>query len=274
MRRLIRGSPWVWGSLRACLSFTRWRRSCSAWFRATRALSSPRTASRSTFERTACMPIWSCRRGWTDIDWSAEFPARDMSGLVAPASWIAFGWGDRGFMLTTPTWADLRPGTAFIALSGLGRGAMHVEYVDSPGAYDARRVRLSAEQYRRLAAFIRDSFVRDAGGAVRRIDAPGYFDTDAFYEARADVYVLEHLQRVDAACAGGGRRHDRVVGPVRYRGDAPPAGRPDALSTRRRWARRLSSSVGRSPVPCRRLRRRSAFPSASAGTCGHARRPD
>lgn len=128
---------------------------------------------------------------WNGIDWSVEFPARDMSGLVAPANWIAFGWGDRGFMLTTPTWADLRPGTAFIALSGLGRGAMHVEYVDAPSAYDARRVRLSAEQYRRLAAFIRDSFVRDAGGAVRRIDAPGYFDTDAFYEA-VPTYTFWH----------------------------------------------------------------------------------
>jgi uncharacterized protein (TIGR02117 family) len=120
---------------------------------------------------------------WNGIDWGAEFPAHDMSGLVAPARWIAFGWGDRGFMLTTPTWADLRPGTAFFALSGLGQGAMHVEYLDSPDAYDARRVRLSAEQYRRLTAFIRDSFVRDAGGALRRIDAAGYFGTDAFYEA-------------------------------------------------------------------------------------------
>jgi uncharacterized protein (TIGR02117 family) len=120
---------------------------------------------------------------WNSVDWSAEFPVHDMRELVAPANWIAFGWGDRGFMLTTPTWADLRPGTAFVALSGLGQGAMHVEYVESPVAYDARRVRLSAEQYRRLAAFIRDSFARDEGGAVRRIDAAGYFGTDAFYEA-------------------------------------------------------------------------------------------
>jgi len=142
---------------------------------------------------------------WDGIDWSAEFPVRDMSRLVAPASWIAFGWGDRGFMLTTPTWADLRPGTAIIALSGLGRGAMHVEYVDSPGAYDARHVRLSAEQYWRLAAFIRDSFVRDAGGAVRRIDAPGYFGTDAFYEAQPTYtfwYTCNEWTRRALAAAG------------------------------------------------------------------------
>ncbi len=98
-------------------------------------------------------------------DWSAEFPASHMRALVAATEWIAFGWGDRGFMLTTPTWSDLRPGTAFIALSGLGQGAMHVEYVDSPLAYEARRVLISAEQYGRLVAYVNSSFVRDADGA-------------------------------------------------------------------------------------------------------------
>jgi hypothetical protein len=34
---------------------------------------------------------------WNGIDWGAEFPAHDMSGLVAPARWIAFGWGDPRF---------------------------------------------------------------------------------------------------------------------------------------------------------------------------------
>jgi uncharacterized protein (TIGR02117 family) len=44
-------------------------------------------------------------------------------------------------------------------------------------------VRISAEQYARLVAYVRASFVRDADGAVQRIAAPGYFDTDAFYDA-------------------------------------------------------------------------------------------
>jgi uncharacterized protein (TIGR02117 family) len=44
-------------------------------------------------------------------------------------------------------------------------------------------VRISAEQYRRLVAYLRASFRRDGGGRPIRIDAPGYFDTDAFYEA-------------------------------------------------------------------------------------------
>lgn len=117
------------------------------------------------------------------IDWSSEFPVRHMKSLAAPTEWISFGWGDRGFMLTTPTWADLRPGTALVALTGLGEGVMHVEYVETPQAYKARRVKLSPEEYARLVAAIRESFVRDADGAVRQVDAPGYFNYDAFYEA-------------------------------------------------------------------------------------------
>lgn len=115
------------------------------------------------------------------IDWTADFPARHMRALDAPTDWVAFGWGDRAFMLGTPRWADLRPLTAVVALSGLGKGAMHVEYVDSPLAYESRRVRLSAAQYERLVTYVRASFVR-SGGAVQWI-AAGYFDSDAFYEA-------------------------------------------------------------------------------------------
>jgi uncharacterized protein (TIGR02117 family) len=117
------------------------------------------------------------------FDWSARFPVRQMRTLAAPTDWIAFGWGDRGFMVDTPSWAEFNPLKAIVALSGLGEGAMHVEYVETPAAYKTRRVRLSPDEYARLVEYISRSFVRDADGAVRQLDAPGYFDTDAFYEA-------------------------------------------------------------------------------------------
>jgi len=126
-----------------------------------------------------------------DVNWSDEFPVQHMGGLPAPTEWIAFGWGDRGFLLTTPTWADLRATTALLAITGLGRGAMHVEYIESPAAYKVRRVRVSETEYQRLVSFIRASFERDAGGKVRRIDAPGYIQADAFYEA-VESYTFWH----------------------------------------------------------------------------------
>lgn len=117
------------------------------------------------------------------IDWSVEHPPGHMRSLAAPLEWVAFGWGDRGFFANTPTWADLKPTTALLALSGLGPGAMHVEYIDSPRSYKAREVKISPEQYARLVAFIRASFERDAAGQPLHTDLAGYFSGDAFYEA-------------------------------------------------------------------------------------------
>lgn len=121
------------------------------------------------------------------FDWRPEFP---VASVVDPARaraadtlrWIAFGWGDRDFYLHTPTWRELRAGTVVVALFGLGSGAMHVEYLAQPLAYRAQRIDLHPDQYRRLVAAVRAGFRRDAEGRPLRIDAPGYFGTDAFYE--------------------------------------------------------------------------------------------
>jgi uncharacterized protein (TIGR02117 family) len=117
------------------------------------------------------------------VDWSLDHPPQHFRRVAAPLPWIAFGWGDRDFYLNTPTWRELRFRTAFVALTGLGQGAMHVEYLVRPEAYASRRVRISAAQYDKLVGYLRGSFRRDARGRPTRIDAPGYFDTDAFYEA-------------------------------------------------------------------------------------------
>jgi len=119
-----------------------------------------------------------------DVDWSADHPASDMRALAAPMQWIAFGWGDADFFASTPTWSDLKAGTAFVALTGLGEGAMHVEYITDPASYAGRELRLSPAQHARLVAYVRDSFERSADGRPIRLGAPGYFDTDAFYAAK------------------------------------------------------------------------------------------
>jgi uncharacterized protein (TIGR02117 family) len=119
-----------------------------------------------------------------DVDWSADHPASDMRALAAPTRWIAFGWGDAAFFASTPTWFDLKPGTALVALTGLGEGAMHVEYIANPASYAGRELRLSPEQYARLVEYVRDSFSRTGDDRPIRLAAPGYFDTDAFYAAK------------------------------------------------------------------------------------------
>lgn len=120
-------------------------------------------------------------------DWTREFPLlsivdyKRMPSMLG-LNWIAFGWGDRAFYLETPRWRDLRPGTAFKALSGRGPAAMHVEYLKRPQDYRAVRIEIDEAQYRRLVAYVRAGFAQDAQGRAIRIDHPGYFATDAFFE--------------------------------------------------------------------------------------------
>lgn len=116
-------------------------------------------------------------------DWSRWFPVAQMRALREPARWIAFGWGDRAFMVETPTWRDVRVATGVKALLGLGAGAMHVEYVAEPRRYDVVEVHVSVAEHARLVEAIETSFRRDSDGMPVLIAAPGYFDTDAFYEA-------------------------------------------------------------------------------------------
>jgi uncharacterized protein (TIGR02117 family) len=120
-------------------------------------------------------------------DFSREFSrsaVNDRSQKPAPAAfeWIAFGWGDRGFYLNTPHWADLQAGIAWRALTAQGPSAMHVEYLRRPEDYDTRLLWLSAREFTLLVAYVRSGFRRDARGAPIRIAHPGYFATDAFYE--------------------------------------------------------------------------------------------
>jgi uncharacterized protein (TIGR02117 family) len=145
-------------------------------------------------------------------DWRAELPPAevvDAARLASPPelAWIAFGWGDRDFFVRTRTWRDLRPGTAASALLGLGPAAMHVEYLSRPQDYRAQRIDLSPAQYALLVDGLRAGFARDAAGRPRRIDDPGYFDTDAFYEGTGRYsLVLTCNEWIRRVLAGAGVR--------------------------------------------------------------------
>ena len=110
----------------------------------------------------------------------------DWSGLVRPehiadpryaGHYLWFGWGERDFYLNTPTWRELSPRTVLRAATGSDTTLMHVDHLLAPWP-DARPVRLSSDEYRRLTAAIRASFADDA----RPI--PGYGPADIFYPAK------------------------------------------------------------------------------------------
>lgn len=115
-------------------------------------------------------------------DWRGDFPGRDFGDPNWPAAnWLMIGAGDRGIYLDTPTWADLDPGVAATSMLA-GERVMHVQWTDDPTYYATAKMTLRPEEYRRLAAAIRADFDLDPDRRPQRIDHPGYWDSDAFYE--------------------------------------------------------------------------------------------
>lgn len=127
------------------------------------------------------------------IDWSQSIPFRWFDAVDEGFECLSFGWGDRGFYLETPGWEDLRFSVAFKAVFFLGESAMHVTYErwPPPAGDDCRELRLTPEQYRRLADYLIASFARDAEGRLEPIDHPGYTPHDRFFVAKG-TYSLFH----------------------------------------------------------------------------------
>jgi uncharacterized protein (TIGR02117 family) len=127
------------------------------------------------------------------IDWRGQINPAHVRRPDPTAAYLAFGWGDKGFYLQTPTWADLRASVAFNAAFGLGGAAMHATYYRAmPESATCRRIWLSRPQYARLVAYLQASLQKDQhGNAILIPTQANYGPTDAFYEATGS-YSLFH----------------------------------------------------------------------------------
>ncbi|WPV02844.1 TIGR02117 family protein [Mucilaginibacter sp. cycad4] len=119
-------------------------------------------------------------------DWSKEISYQNTVAKDTTNQYLAIGWGDKGFYLGTPTWADLKFSTAFKATFALSTSAIHATYYPTmPESNDCKKIMISNDQYKRLVAFVDSSFKRDAAGKVINIKTNANYDqNDAFYEAR------------------------------------------------------------------------------------------
>ncbi len=125
-----------------------------------------------------------------DIDWREYFPFSHFRKVHSSVTHIAFGWGDKGFYLETPTWSELKISTAFNALFMMGSSAMHVTYIKKPKySENGRRIFISSSQYTKLARYILNSFQTDSNNQRILIENQGYWDNDAFYEAKGSYNI-------------------------------------------------------------------------------------
>lgn len=123
------------------------------------------------------------------------------------ADHVAIGYGGREFYLNTPTWGDLSLSTALRSMAGADTPLVHVEHVDRPQREDWQRpLRLTSDQYRRLAAYVRSSFRLDEDGAPIHVPG-GYSPADTFYEADGSFSMFYNCNAwTGAALRAGGVR--------------------------------------------------------------------
>lgn len=127
------------------------------------------------------------------MDWSKEIQFVHIRSQDTAMQYIALGWGDKGFYLETPTWADLKFSTAFNAAFALGSSALHATFYKTlKEGKGCVKISISKEQYARLVHYIHESFDKDADGHFQNIPTKAvYGANDAFYEAKGS-YSLFH----------------------------------------------------------------------------------
>lgn len=125
-------------------------------------------------------------------DWSAKIPFANTTSKKTDYSYVGIGWGDKGFYLDTPTWADLKFSTAVKAAFWMSESAMHTSFYNTmTEASDCKKIMISKKQYEALVKFIDDKFDRDANDHYLLIPTKAvYSDNDAFYDAKGSYSFL------------------------------------------------------------------------------------
>ncbi|WP_066440839.1 TIGR02117 family protein [Chryseobacterium sp. CCH4-E10] len=126
-------------------------------------------------------------------DWSSEIPFNNTKSKRSDYRYVGIGWGDKGFYLDTPTWADLKFSTAFKAAFWLSESAMHCTYyLEMREGEDCKMIMISKNQYLQLVKFVDNKFDKDPDGKNILIPTKAvYGDNDAFYDAKGRYSFLD-----------------------------------------------------------------------------------
>ena len=128
-----------------------------------------------------------------EINWEEYINPEDFKKTQERFNYISFGWGDKGFFLETPTWAELKASVALNAAFLPSSTAMHVAYLNNPPVESDHKIKIniSKGQYRKLVLYIRNSFQTDGSGKFIRIPCCGYKGiNDNFYEAKGYYHLF------------------------------------------------------------------------------------
>lgn len=125
------------------------------------------------------------------FDWSKQVNPADTKSKDTSFNYVAMGWGDKGFYLETPTWADLKVSTALKASTGISTSAMHVTfYKNMKENATCKKIQISSENYNKLIAYLNKSFQTQSGKFLKIETDAVYGKTDVFYEAKGSYSLF------------------------------------------------------------------------------------
>lgn len=126
------------------------------------------------------------------FDWSQKVPFQNTLSKATDYKYLGIGWGDKGFYLDTPTWAELKFSTAVTAAFWLGESAMHTTYYyKMTEGEDCKKIMISKSQYAELIQFVNSKFDKNNDGNNILIPTDAvYSKDDAFYEAQGSYSFL------------------------------------------------------------------------------------
>ena len=127
------------------------------------------------------------------IDWSQQIPFENTLSKRTDFSYVGIGWGDKGFYLDTPTWADLKVSTAIKAAFWMSESAMHCTFYEKMQENDdCKKIMLTEKQYSDLVKFIKNQFKQDENGNFILIKTDAvYGKNDAFYDAKESYNFMQ-----------------------------------------------------------------------------------
>lgn len=127
------------------------------------------------------------------MDWRTVFSPLNTEAKDSSLAYTAIGWGDKGFYLNTPTWADLKFSTAFNAAFGLSQSALHVTYYASMKEdSNCKQILISKKNYARLINFIKSTVVLQKDNTYSYIQTnSNYGVNDAFYDAHGRYHFFK-----------------------------------------------------------------------------------
>ncbi|MBV7440981.1 TIGR02117 family protein [Weeksellaceae bacterium TAE3-ERU29] len=124
-------------------------------------------------------------------NWETIISPKDTKGNEQEFEYVALGWGDRGFYLEIPTWADLTPKIALKAGLGLSTTAIHATfYHQLEENEDCIKINISKEEYQKLVNNILRYFKTKENKAILIETDANYGLTDAFYEAEKRYHIF------------------------------------------------------------------------------------